>query len=70
MQSLNRCRGKLEAIFLLDITTADGHYLEHLALHFTGKVTKISFYKFPQAQQQPTVKDWAIWGEGQNLGFS
>jgi hypothetical protein len=60
IQSLNRCRGKLEAIFLLDITTADGHYLEHSALHFTGKATTRSFYKFPW--EQPTAKDWAIWG--------
>jgi hypothetical protein len=60
IQSLNRCRGKLEAIFLLDITTADEHYLEQLALHFTSKATKRSFYKFPQ--EQSTAKDWAIWG--------
>ncbi len=25
----NRCRGKLEALFLSDITMADGKYLEH-----------------------------------------
>jgi hypothetical protein len=31
MKGLNRCMGALEAIFLLDITTA-GRYLEHLFL--------------------------------------
>jgi hypothetical protein len=31
-----------------------------LALHFTGKATKRFFYKFPW--EQPTAKDWAIWG--------
>jgi hypothetical protein len=60
IQSLNRCRGKLGGMFLLDITTADEHYLVHLALHFTGKAMKRSFYKFPW--EQPTAKDWAIWG--------
>ncbi len=61
IQSLNRCRGELEAIFLLDITTADGQYVERFTLHFTGRATKRSFYKFPL--EQPTAKDWAIWGQ-------
>jgi hypothetical protein len=29
IKSINRCKGTLEVIFLLDITTADGRYLEH-----------------------------------------
>jgi hypothetical protein len=38
IKSLNRCRGKLEAIFLSDITTAGGQYLEHSALRFEAGV--------------------------------
>ena len=57
IQSLNRCRGKLEVIFFSDITAADGQYVEHSALHFTGRAMKRSFYKFPW--EQPTAKDWA-----------
>jgi hypothetical protein len=29
IKGLNRCRRSLEALFLSDITTADGKYLEH-----------------------------------------
>jgi hypothetical protein len=29
IKSLNRCRGAMKAIFLLDLSTADGRYLEH-----------------------------------------
>ncbi len=29
IKCLNRCRGGMKAIFLLDISTADGKYLEH-----------------------------------------
>jgi hypothetical protein len=41
--SLSRCRGFPEAIFLLDITTADGRYLEQFAFkpeknHFQIKI--------------------------------
>jgi hypothetical protein len=60
IQNLSRCRCKLEAIFLLDITTTNRQYLEHSAIHFTGRATKRSSHKFPQ--EQPTAKDWAIWG--------
>ncbi len=42
VKSLNRCRGKLEAIFLSDITTADGQYLEHSALCFKAGVSRKS----------------------------
>jgi hypothetical protein len=42
IKSLNRCRGKLEAIFLSDITTADGQYLEPSALHFEAGVLRKS----------------------------
>ena len=42
VKSLNRCRGKLEGIFLSDITTADGQYLEHSALQFEASVSRKS----------------------------
>jgi hypothetical protein len=29
IKSFNRCRGAMKAIFLLDLSTADGKYLEH-----------------------------------------
>jgi hypothetical protein len=61
IQSLSRCRGTLEAIFLLDNTTADRHYLEHSAIHYTDRATKRSSFKFPQEQQ--IAKDWKLWGQ-------
>jgi hypothetical protein len=51
----------VEVIFFLDITTADGQYLEHFAIHFTGRATKRYSNKFPW--EQPAAKDWAIWGQ-------
>jgi hypothetical protein len=38
---LNRCRVYLHAIFLSDITTADGKYLEHFVFD-PGRITKQS----------------------------
>ncbi len=32
IKSLNRCRGAMKAIFLSDISTLDGKYLEHFSL--------------------------------------
>jgi hypothetical protein len=37
VNSINRCRGALEAIFLSDITTADRRYLKHFAFNPGGK---------------------------------
>jgi hypothetical protein len=32
IKSLNRCRGAMKVIFLSDLSTADGRYLEHFFL--------------------------------------
>jgi hypothetical protein len=55
IRSLGRCRGALEAIFLSDITTADGRYLEKIVFNPGSKNTKLKF-KFPC--QYPSNKDW------------
>ena len=52
-RSLNRCRCYLSALFLSDITTADGKYLEQLAMTPSENGTK-SRYKFPR--EVPTQK--------------
>jgi hypothetical protein len=58
IQSLSRCQGALEIIFLLDMTTADGRYLEHLVFNPGGRVSW-SKYKFPR--DIPAKKDWEVW---------
>jgi hypothetical protein len=58
VKSLNRCRGPLETIFLSDITTADGRYLEHFIFDPGGKTSR-SQYKF--FLEQPTREDWGCW---------
>jgi hypothetical protein len=44
--SLRRCWGALEAIFLSDLTTADGKYLEDFVFTPGGR-EKASTFKFP-----------------------
>jgi hypothetical protein len=56
--SLSRCRGFLEAIFLLDITTADGRYLEQFVFE-PEKITSRSKCTFPR--EKPSRKDWDLW---------
>ncbi len=56
--SLSRCRGFLEAIFLSDIMTADGCYLEHFVFE-PEKITSRSKYTFPR--EKPSRKDWDLW---------
>jgi hypothetical protein len=48
----------LSVLFLLDITTADRKYLEHLAMIPCENGTK-SIYKFPR--EVPTQADWKRW---------
>jgi hypothetical protein len=55
VKSINRCRGALELIFLLDIMTVDGRYLEHFIFDPGGKMIQ-SHYKFPW--EQPAREDW------------
>jgi hypothetical protein len=58
IRSLARCRGALEAIFLSDITTADGRYLEKFVFD-PGRKKQRSQYKFPN--KKPSNKDWNAW---------
>jgi hypothetical protein len=46
ISSLSRCQGALEIIFLSDMMTADGQYLEQFMFDPGGKVSR-SKYKFP-----------------------
>jgi hypothetical protein len=56
--SLSRCSGFLEAIFLLDFTTADRRYLEQFVFK-PEKITSRSKYTFPR--EKPSRKDWNLW---------
>jgi hypothetical protein len=58
IRSLSRCRGSLEIIFLSDMTTADGRYLEQFLFDPGSKVAG-SKYKFPR--ESPAKKDWDAW---------
>ncbi len=58
IRSLSRCRGSLEIIFLSDMTTADGRYLEQFVFNPGSKVAR-SKYKFPR--ESPAKKDWDAW---------
>ena len=53
--SLNRCKGFLGVIFLSDMATADGKYLEQFVLDPQENITK-SKYEFPR--EEPTKTDW------------
>ncbi len=55
---LNRFRVSLQAIFLSDITTADGKYLEDFVFNPGGK-TRQSRYSFPR--EKPLRQDWDRW---------
>jgi hypothetical protein len=56
--SLNQCRVFLESIFLSDITTADGRYLEDFVFRPGGRARSSSF-KFPR--EVPSRDDWDRW---------
>jgi hypothetical protein len=58
MLSLSWCRVSLETIFLLDITTTDGRYLEDFVFNPGGRDRSSSF-KFPC--KVPTREDWNRW---------
>jgi hypothetical protein len=49
LRSLNRCRISMESIFLSDLTTADGRYLEDYVFNPGGRVGSSQF-KFPREQ--------------------
>ena len=53
-----RCRVALEVLFLSDMTTADGRYLEEFV--FTpGDRERALRFKFPC--EHPTCADWNLW---------
>ena len=58
LQRLNRCRLSLESIFLSDLTTADGRYLEDFVFNPGGR-DRASSFKFPR--EVPTRTDWDCW---------
>ena len=54
IKRINRCRVFLKAIFLSDITMADGKYLEHFVFE-PGRTKSCSRYRFPR--EKPTLQD-------------
>ena len=54
-EMLGRVRGSLGAIFMSDLATADGKYLEQHVTEAGCKVMKRSSYYFPK--EEPSVKD-------------
>jgi len=58
LQSLHRCRGMLQCIFLSDLVTADGRYLESFVFD-PGPFKRRSTYRFPR--EVPTKGDWERW---------
>ena len=58
MRSLNRCRVSLESIFLSDLTTPDGRYLEHFVFNPGGR-NRLSSFMFPR--EIPTREDENEW---------
>ena len=58
LQSLNRCRCYLNVLFLSDVATADGKYLEELAT-IPNEIGTKSKYRFPK--EVPTKTDWKRW---------
>jgi hypothetical protein len=58
IQSINRCQGMLQCIFLSDLVTADGRYLECFVFD-PGPFKRWSNYHFPR--ECPSQKDWETW---------
>jgi hypothetical protein len=60
IKSINRCRGMLQRIFLSDVVTADGRYLESFVFN-PGPFKRRSDYRFPR--EYPSQEDWETWFE-------
>jgi hypothetical protein len=58
IKSLSRCRGMLQCIFLSDLITADGRYLESFVFD-PGPIKRHSNYCFPR--ECPPNRDWDTW---------
>ena len=59
LKALARVRGSLNAMFLSDLVTADGKYLEQFAIDREVSWIGRSNYDFPI--EQPSDKDWETW---------
>ncbi len=59
LRRLNRCRLSLQAIFLYDLATAGGKYLETWVTN--DRNGRLSSYHFPR--EQPSTLDWDLWDE-------
>ena len=55
LKSLSRVRGWLNALFLSDIVTTDGKFIEKFAVE-RGEHIKRSKFEF--LEEQPTTDDW------------
>ena len=58
IKSLSGCRGMLQCIFLSDLVTDDGRYLESFVFN-PGPIKRRSNYCFPR--ERPTKRDWDTW---------
>jgi hypothetical protein len=58
IRSLGRCRVAHEALFLSDLTTADGKYLEDFVFA-PGRKERASTFKFPR--KRPSWCNWESW---------
>ena len=61
LTSLNRCRLALQMLFLLDIVSANGRWVEKLLTLPPTDDTKRSWFSFPR--EEPTSVDWVRWLE-------
>ena len=57
--SMSRVKGKLGAIFLSDLVTADGKYMETFACQKEANERPSSKYRLPG--EEPTDHDWQVW---------
>ena len=61
LRSINRCRIALCALFLSDIVTADGKFLDYLRMMVNTDYSSASSFTWPK--EQPSEKDWMCWDE-------
>lgn len=59
--ALNRCRIRLEMLFLSDIVTANGRQIEKDYLIPTQTNEEASHSRFTFGREQPTPRDWVEW---------
>ena len=59
LRSINRCRLAICALFLSDITTADGKFLNPMRMQPGVDYSSFSKYKWPK--ECPSTHDWEVW---------